>query len=48
MNDLFILSIVVVIYLALTGYVGYVAWRRTKTADDYMVAGRKPTHLLWL
>jgi SSS family solute:Na+ symporter len=43
MNDLLILSIVVVIYLALTGYVGYVAWRRTKTADDYMVAGRE-TH----
>ena len=40
MNDLLILSIVVIIYLLLTGYVGYVAWRRTKTADDYMVAGR--------
>ena len=43
MNDLLILSIVVIIYLLLTGYVGYVAWRRTKTADDYMVAGRE-TH----
>ena len=35
MNDLLILSIVVLIYLVITGYVGYVAWRRTKTADDY-------------
>ncbi|MBI5458194.1 sodium:solute symporter family protein [Methanobacterium sp.] len=43
MNDLFILSIVVLIYLLITGYVGYVAWKRTKTADDYMVAGRE-TH----
>ncbi|MGZ7108936.1 MAG: sodium:solute symporter family transporter, partial [Methanobacterium sp.] len=25
------------------GYVGYIAWKRTKSADDYMVAGRK-TH----
>ncbi len=43
MNDLLILSIVVLIYLLITGYVGYVAWRRTKTADDYLVAGRE-TH----
>jgi SSS family solute:Na+ symporter len=39
-NDLLTLSIIVLIYLALVIYVGYVAWRRTKTADDYMVAGR--------
>ena len=39
-NDLLVLSIIVLIYLALIVYVGYVAWRRTKTADDYMVAGR--------
>jgi len=43
MNELLMLSIIVIIYLFLTGYVGYVAWRRTKTADDYMVAGRE-TH----
>jgi len=41
--DIFILSIVVLIYLLMVGYVGYVAWKRTKSADDYMVAGRK-TH----
>lgn len=39
-NDLLVLSIIVLIYLALVIYVGYVAWRRTKSADDYMVAGR--------
>jgi SSS family solute:Na+ symporter len=31
------------IFLLINGYVGYVAWRRTKNADDYLVAGRK-TH----
>jgi solute:Na+ symporter, SSS family len=41
--DLFILSIVVLIYLLMIGYVGYVAWKRTKSSEDYMVAGRK-TH----
>lgn len=41
--DLLILSIVVIIYLLLVGYVGYVAWRRTKSSEDYMVAGRN-TH----
>ena len=43
MNELLVLSIVVLIYFALTFYVGYVAWRRTKTAEDYMVGGRE-TH----
>ncbi len=43
MENIFILSIIVLIYLLLVGYVGYVAWKRTKSADDYMVAGRK-TH----
>lgn len=41
--DLMILSVVVLIYLLMVGYVGYIAWKRTKSADDYMVAGRK-TH----
>ncbi|BDZ69199.1 sodium:solute symporter family protein [Methanobacterium ferruginis] len=43
MNEFLILSIVVLIYIVITGYVGYLAWKRTKTADDYMVAGRE-TH----
>jgi solute:Na+ symporter, SSS family len=41
--DIFILSIVILIYLLMVGYVGYVAWRRTKSSEDYMVAGRQ-TH----
>ena len=41
--DLLILGIVVLIYLLLVGYVGYVAWKRTKSSEDYMVAGRS-TH----
>ncbi len=39
-NDLLVLSVIIIIYLALVIYVGYVAWRRTKSADDYLVAGR--------
>jgi len=41
--DLLILSIVVLIYLIMVTYVGYVAWKRTKSSEDYMVAGRN-TH----
>lgn len=41
--DLLILSIVVLIYLIMITYVGYVAWKRTKSSEDYMVAGRN-TH----
>ncbi|MGV8143265.1 MAG: sodium:solute symporter family protein [Methanothermobacter sp.] len=41
--DALILTVIVLIFLLINGYVGYVAWRRTKTADDYMVAGRQ-TH----
>ncbi|MBI5681061.1 MAG: sodium/solute symporter [Methanobacterium sp.] len=43
MDNIVMLSIVVLIYLLMVGYVGYVAWKRTKSADDYMVAGRE-TH----
>jgi SSS family solute:Na+ symporter len=43
MSDVFMLSIIVLIYLLMVGYVGYVAWRRTKSSSDYMVAGRN-TH----
>lgn len=39
-NDLLTLIVIVLIYLALVVYGGYVAWKRTKTADDYLVAGR--------
>ncbi len=32
---------VVVVYLFIVGYLGWLGFRRTKTAADYMVAGRK-------
>ncbi|MGC9516614.1 MAG: sodium:solute symporter family protein [Methanomicrobiales archaeon] len=41
--DVMVLSIVIIFYLVLIGYVGYLAWKRTKTSEDFMVAGRK-TH----
>ena len=41
--DLFALIVVELVYLLIIGYVGYIAWKRTKSADDYMVAGRE-TH----
>jgi solute:Na+ symporter, SSS family len=41
--DYFILGIVILIYLLMVLYVGYVAWKRTKSSEDYLVAGRN-TH----
>ena len=41
--NILILSVVVLIYLLMVGYVGYVAWKRTSSSEDYMVAGRN-TH----
>jgi solute:Na+ symporter, SSS family len=31
----------VVVYLLMVAYLGYLGWRRTKNASDYMLAGRK-------
>ncbi len=33
--------IIVIIYLMLIGYLGWLGYRRTRTATDYLVAGRK-------
>ncbi|KZX16357.1 sodium/pantothenate symporter [Methanobrevibacter cuticularis] len=41
--DLLILSIVFIVYFLLVGYVGYLAWKKTKSSEDFMLAGRK-TH----
>ncbi|MCC7553766.1 MAG: sodium:solute symporter family protein [Methanobacteriaceae archaeon] len=38
-----VLSIVFIVYFLLIGYVGYVAWKRTKSSEDFMIAG-KDTH----
>jgi SSS family solute:Na+ symporter len=40
MGNIFVLTIVVVIYLFVIGYLGYYGYRRTKNALDYLVAGR--------
>ena len=40
MENVFLLTIVVVIYLFMIGYLGYYGYRKTKNALDYLVAGR--------
>jgi len=40
MNQIGILLIVLA-YLVITGYLGYVGYRRTKTTTDYLLAGRE-------
>ena len=36
-----ILAIVFIVYFIMVGYVGYLAWKRTNSSEDFMVAGRK-------
>ena len=38
--DYFILGIVFIVYFLMVGYVGYIAWKRTNSSEDFMVAGR--------
>ncbi|MDD4939464.1 MAG: sodium:solute symporter family protein [Candidatus Omnitrophica bacterium] len=40
MNNMLTLTIVVIIYLSVVGFLGYCGYRRTKSALDYLVAGR--------
>lgn len=39
--NMLLLNVIVLIYLLATLYLGYRAWRETKDAEGYMVAGRK-------
>ncbi len=41
--DYFLLGIVFIVYFLMVGYVGYLAWKRTNSSEDFMVAGRE-TH----
>lgn len=41
--DYFILAIVFIVYFVMVAYVGYLAWKNTKSSEDFMVAGRS-TH----
>ncbi|MBN2412621.1 sodium:solute symporter family protein, partial [candidate division KSB1 bacterium] len=38
--NVLLLSIIVLIYLFIIGYLAFLAYRSTKSASDYMVAGR--------
>ena len=40
---MFYITIIVLIYLGITTFLGYLGYKKTKTAADYLVAGRK-TH----
>lgn len=40
MEGTLFLFIITMVYLFITGYLGYLGYRNTKTATDYMVAGR--------
>ena len=37
----FTLGLVVVIYLLVIAYLGYVGFKKTKTAKDYLLGGRE-------
>lgn len=39
--NLAILAVIIVVYLLIIGYLGYLGFRGTKTAGDFMVAGRQ-------
>ena len=39
----FLLGIVFIVYFIMVGYVGYLAWKRTNSSEDFMIAGRE-TH----
>ena len=40
MVDTLVFAVFTVVYLAVTLYLGYLGYRQTKSADDFMVAGR--------
>ena len=40
MDNIFALTIIMVLYLFIPGYLGYYGYRKTKDALDYLVAGR--------
>src|SRR3989339_1624446 len=40
-ESMFYITLVIVIYLIITAYLGYLGYSTTKNASDYLVAGRK-------
>ena len=43
MDNILLLTIIVLVYLFIIGYLGYYGYRKTKTTLDYLIAGRN-TH----
>lgn len=41
--NILLITIVTLIYLIITAFFGYLGWRHTKDATDFLLAGRK-TH----
>lgn len=41
--NLYFLVVIIVLYLAVVGYMGFSGYKRTKNSTDYMLGGRK-TH----
>ena len=39
--DLIIKIIIIIVYLAIVGFLGILGWRRTKTAQDFLLGGRR-------
>ncbi len=46
MVEMIIFVVVTAIYLAIVLFLGYLGWKRTKDADDFMLAGRKVSPML--
>jgi len=41
MVDSTTLWVIIALYLALTMYLGYIGWKKTKSGEDFLLAGRK-------
>ena len=33
--------IIIIVYLGIVGFLGFLGWKRTKSAEDFMLGGRK-------
>ena len=42
----YLLAVIILIYIAMMVLVGYIAWKRTSSNEDYLVAGRKTSSFI--
>jgi len=42
----YLLAVIILIYIAMMVLVGYIAWKRTSSNEDYLVAGRKTSSIV--